>query len=173
MQQVNTGPSNAGQSWYIAYTLPRHEKAVAHRLGGDNIPCYVPLYSETRTWRHRRVTLDLPLFPCYVFVKMVLETKARLLSAPGVIRLLTVSGAAVVFPNEEMDALQSSLRTWSARPYPFHSSGKRIRLKSGPFAGLEGTILRRKGKRKLIVRLDLIKSSMLFDVDLSDAQLSI
>jgi transcription antitermination factor NusG len=102
---------------------------------------------------------------------MLLETRARLLSAPGVVRLLTVSGAAVVFPDEEMDALQSSLKRWSARPCPFHSSKKRIRLKSGPFEGLEGTILRRNGKRKLIVTLDLINSSMLLDIDAADAQL--
>ena len=173
MEQVNTALSNTAPSWYIAYTLPRHEKAIAQRLKVENIVCYVPLYSETRMWRQRKVNLELPLFPCYVFVKMFFETRARLLSTPGVVRLLTVNGAAIVFPNEEMDALQSSLKKWSARPYPFHTSGKRIRLKSGPFAGLEGTILRRSGKRKLIVNLDLIKSSMLLDLDIADAQLFI
>jgi len=171
METVNTAPANA-QNWYIAYTLPRHEKAIAQRLGVDKIPCYVPLYSETRTWKERKVKLELPLFPCYVFVRMFIEKKARLLSAPGVIRLLTVSGEAVVFPNEEMDALQSALEKWSARPCPFHTSGKRVLLKSGPFAGLEGTILRRSGKQRLIVTLDLIKSSILLDIDIADVQLS-
>ena len=103
---------------------------------------------------------------------MPFDARAKLLSAPGVVRLLKASGAAVVFPDEEMDALQSSLNKWNARPYPFHSSGKRIRLKSGPFAGLQGTILRRNGKRKLIVDLDMINSSMLLDIDMSNAQLS-
>ena len=172
MEELKTVPSNTAQHWYIAYTLPRHEKAVAQRLGSENIHCYVPLYSETHTWRQRRVKVELPLFPCYVFVKIRPETKARILSSPGLIRLLTASGgAAAVFPDEEMDALQSSLKRWSARPYPFHRSGKRIRLKSGPFAGLEGTILRRNGKRKLIVTLDLISSAMLLDIDMADAQL--
>jgi transcription antitermination factor NusG len=172
MEEVNTAPTKTAQHWYIAYTLPRHEKAIAQRLGGEKIPCYVPLYSETRMWRERRVKLELPLFPCYVFAKMHPETKARLLSAPGVVRMLAVSGAPVVFPDEEMDALQSTLSTWSAQPCPFHCSGKRVRLKSGPFAGLEGKIVRRNGKRKLIVTLDRIKSSMLLDIDLADAQIS-
>jgi transcription antitermination factor NusG len=173
MEEVNTAHFNAAQHWYVAYTLPRHEKAIAQRLTLEQIPCYVPLYSETRTCRQRRVNLELPLLPCYVFVRMLLEAKSRLLSAPGVIRLLTASGAAVVFPDEEMDALQSSLKRWSAQPYPFPGSGKRIRLKSGPFAGLEGTILRRNGKRKLIVTLDLINSSMSLDIDVADAQVPV
>lgn len=164
--------ANVPQHWYVAYTLPKHEKAIAHRLGMEEISCYVPLYSETRKWRERKVKLELPLFPCYVFVRMPFGTRARLLSTPGVIRLVATCGAAVVFPDEEMDALQSSLKIWNARPYPFHNSGKRIRLKSGPFAGLEGTILRRDGKRKLIVNLDLINSSMWLNIDPAEAQFS-
>jgi transcription antitermination factor NusG len=172
MEEVIMASTRAAEHWHIAYTLPRHEKAIALRLKVEEIPCYVPLYSETRTWKKRGVKLELPLFPCYVFAKTLPENRTRLLSAPGVIRLLTVSGAPLVFPDEEMDALQSALRDWSARPCPFHSSGKRIHLTSGPFAGLEGTILRRNGKRKLIVTLDLINSSMLLDIDAADAQLS-
>lgn len=173
MENVNTAPTKTARQWYIAYTLPKHEKVIAQRLNLEQIPTYVPLYSETRTWRNRRVRLELPLLPCYIFVKMLIESKARLLSAPGVVRLLTAGGTAVIFPDEEMDSLQSSLMKWSARPYPFHDAGKRIRLKSGPFAGLEGTILRRNGKRKLIVTLDLINSSMSLDLDVTDAHLSV
>jgi transcription antitermination factor NusG len=172
MEELLMASTHTAAHWYIAYTLPRHEKAIALRLKVEEIPCYVPLYSETRAWKERSVKLELPLFPCYVFAKMVPENRTRLLSAPGVIRLLTVSGAPAVFPDEAMDALQSALRGWHARPCPFHSSGKRIRLTSGPFAGLEGTILRRNGKRKLIVTLDLISSSMSLDIDAADAQLS-
>lgn len=168
---MNSVQMHTSQHWYIAYTLPRHEKAIAQRLTGGSLSCYLPLYSEARSWNQRRVQLELPLFPCYLFVRMPLEAKTSLLSVPGIVRLLAVSGAAVIFPDKEMEALQTSLNQWSARPYPFHSSGKRVRLKTGPFAGLEGTIQRRNGKRALIVSLDLIQSSMLVEIDTGDAQL--
>lgn len=173
MEELSADMAHNAPHWYIAYTLPRHEKAIAQRLDMETIPSYVPLYPEVRSWKTRRVQLDLPLFPCYVFAKIALESKRRLLSAPGVIRLLTVSGAAAIFPDHEMDALQTSLKKWKARPHPFHDRGKRIRLKCGPFAGFEGTIIRRNGKRKLIVTLDLIQSSILLDVDAAEAQLAI
>jgi len=168
VQPINTD----SQRWYIAYTLPRHEKVVAQRLDTQNVGSYIPLYSEVRHWRDRRVQVELPLFPGYVFVRMLLTDKGRVLSHPGVIRLLTVNGSMAVFPDDEMVALQSSLTKWKAKPYPFLRSGKRIRVKSGPFAGLEGTILRRNGKRKLVVTLDLIHSSMLLDLDAAEAQLT-
>jgi transcription antitermination factor NusG len=167
-QAINTD----SERWYVAYTLPRHEKAVAQRLGTEHIGSYVPLYSEVRNWRHRKVKVELPLFPGYVFVRMLMADKGRILARPGVIRLLTVNGNMAVFPDHEMLSLQSSLARWNAKPYPFLISGKRIRVKSGPFAGLEGTILRRNGKRKLVVTLDLINSSMVLDLDAAEAQLA-
>src|SRR5581483_9139868 len=124
MEKMNSAQTRTAQNWYIAYTLPRHEKAIAQRLTGGRLSCYLPLYSEARSWKQRKVQLELPLFPCYLFVKMHLEAKTWLLSVPGVVRLLAASGAAVVFPDQEMEALQASLKQWSARPYPFHSSGK-------------------------------------------------
>jgi transcription antitermination factor NusG len=161
----------SAEHWYIAYTLPRHEKAISLRLKAVGVACYVPLYLETRTWSGRSVKLELPLFPCYVFARTVPQDRYRLLSTPGLIRLLAVNGSPVLFPDEEMDALQSALRSGKARPCSLQSSGNRIRLKSGPFAGLEGTIQRHNGKRKLLVTLDQISSSMLLDIDVAEAQL--
>ena len=158
--------------WYVVYTLPRHEKAVANRLISQRITSYLPLYSTVRCWNQRRVEVELPLFPGYVFVRMLLSDKIRILSRPGIIRLLSANGNLVVFSDEEMESLQSSLAIWKAKPYPFLTSGKQVRIKSGPFAGLEGTILRRKGKMRLLVTLDLIQSAMLLEVDAAEAQLA-
>lgn len=158
--------------WYVAYTLPRHEKAVASRLSSQKVTSYLPLYSAVRCWNRRRVEVELPLFPGYVFVRMLLSDRIRVLSRPGIIRLLSVNGDLAVFPEEEMQSLQSSLRVWKAKPYPFLTSGKQVRIKSGPFVGLEGTILRRKGKMRLLVRLDLIQSAMLLELDAAEAQLA-
>src|SRR3989442_15157210 len=116
--------------WYVAYTLPRHEKAVASRLTNQKVESYLPLYSAVRSWKHRRVEVELPLFPGYVFVRMLLSDRIRVLSRPGIIRLLSVNGDLAVFPDEEMQSLQSSLTIWKAKPYPFLTSGKQVRIKS-------------------------------------------
>jgi transcription antitermination factor NusG len=158
--------------WYAAYTLPRHEKAVADRLVQQKVESYLPLYSAMRCWNHRRMEVELPLFPGYVFVKMLLADRVRILSRPGIIRLVSFSGSPAVLPDEEIERLQSSLMIWKAKPYPFLTAGKQVRIKSGPFAGLEGKILRRKGKIRLLVTLELIQSAMLLEVDAAEAQLA-
>jgi len=158
--------------WYAAYTLPRHEKSVADRLVQQNVQSYLPLYSAVRCWSHRRFEVELPLFPGYVFVKMLLTDRVRILSRPGIVRLVSFNGNPAVLPDEEIERLQSSLAIWKAQPYPFLTAGKQIRIKSGPFAGLEGRILRRKGKVRLLVTLELIQSAMLLELDAAEAQLA-
>lgn len=172
MDTLGRAVNTISQHWCVAYTLPRHEKAIAEHLGMESISSYLPLYSEVRLWRQRRIQVELPLFPGYIFIRIFAKDKSRVLSRPGVIRLLTMNGDTAVFPDEEMEMLQSSVAKWNAKPYPFLVSGKRVRIKSGPFAGLEGTIARRKGKRTLIVTLDLIHSSMSLDMDAAEAQLA-
>jgi transcription antitermination factor NusG len=51
-------------------------------------------------------------------------------------------------------------------------AGRRIRIKSGPLLGVEGTIVRRKGSVRLIVQVDLIQRAVLLELDVVDAQLT-
>ena len=158
--------------WYVAYTLPRHEKSVADRLINQNVETYLPLYSSVRTWNRRRVEVELPLFPGYVFVKMIITDRVRVLAHPGVIRLVGFNGNAVALPDGEVERLRSSLATWKAKPYPFLTAGKQVKIRSGPFVGLEGRIIRRKGRMRLIVSLELIQRAILLEMDAAEAQLA-
>ena len=158
--------------WYVAYTLARHEKSVADRLINRDLETYLPLYSSVRTWNRRRVDVELPLFPGYVFVKMIITDRIRVLEHPGVIRLVGFNGNAVALPDGEVERLRSSLATWKAEPYPFLTAGKQVKIKSGPFVGIEGRIIRRKGKMRLIVSLELIQRAILLEMDAAEAQLA-
>jgi len=158
--------------WYAAYTLPRHEKVVADRLAEQRVESYLPLYSATRCWNRRKVDIDLPLFPGYVFVKILLTDRIRILSRPGIIRLVSFDGHPAVLSDEEIERLKASLTNWKATPYPFLTAGKQVLIRSGPFTGLRGQIVRRKGKMRLIVTLELIQSAMLLELDAAEAQLA-
>ena len=158
--------------WYAAYTLPRHEKSVADRLKSQDVDTYLPLYSLSRTWNRRRVELELPLFPGYVFVKMIITERVRVLAHPGVIRLVGFNGNAIALPDDEIERLRSSLATWKAEPYPYFTAGKQVKIKSGPFVGFQGRIIRRKGKMRLIISLELIQSAILLELDAAEAQLA-
>src|SRR5258708_20616469 len=73
--------------WYAVYTCAKHEKRVAAELGARDVEHFLPMYSSVRRWKDRRVTLDLPLFPGYVFVRLALSGRLGGVRIPSVDRL--------------------------------------------------------------------------------------
>jgi transcription antitermination factor NusG len=117
--------------------------------------------------------VQLPLFPGYVFVRVSSSERNRVLEHPSVLRLVTFGGRPAPLPDGEIRRLRAALELATAEPFPSLLPGKRIRVKSGPLAGLEGRILRRKGRMRLAVTIDAIQRSIIFDLDASDLELTI
>ena len=152
--------------WYAANTSANHEKRVAEQLSVRNVEHFLPVYSSVRRWKDRRVTLQLPLFPGYVFVRMSLCNRLRLLQIPGVARLVGFGGEPTPLEDQEIDSLRQGLSNGlKATPHPYLTAGRRVRITAGPLAGREGVISRRKGLLRLILSLHLIQRSILVDVD--------
>ena len=157
--------------WYAAYTSANHERRVAEQLRVREVEHFLPTYYSVRRWKDRRVTLQLPLFPGYVFVRMALRDRLRVMEIPGVARLVGFNGKPTALPEEEVAALRVSLGSGvRAVPYPFLTVGRRVRVKNGPLAGMEGILLKRKNRARLIVSVELIQRSMAIEMDEPDLE---
>ncbi len=71
-EALSPPPDPTQPRWYAAYTCANHEKRVAEQLGQRSIEHFLPLYERVRRWKDRRVRLQWPLFPGYVFVRLAL-----------------------------------------------------------------------------------------------------
>jgi len=157
--------------WYAAYTRANHERRVAQQLAAKAVEHFLPTYSSVRRWRDRRVTLHLPLFPGYVFVRMDLGGRLGVLQIPGVARLVGFGGMPTALPDEEIGALRTGFFCGiRAEPHPFLTAGRRVRVKNGPLAGLEGILTKRKKRTRLVVSVELIRRSMAIEMDEADLQ---
>lgn len=159
------------EQWYVTYTCANHEKRVAAELAARSVEYFLPLFRSVHRWKDRRVALDLPLFPGYVFVRFALRDRLRVLQIPSVVRLVGFNGQPAALPDEEMEILRSGLtRQLGAEPHPYLSVGRRVRITNGPLAGLEGILKRKKNNLRVLVSLELIQRSIIVDVDGSDVQ---
>jgi transcription antitermination factor NusG len=152
--------------WYAAYTCARHEKRVAAQLGQRAIECFLPLYRARHRWKDRAKDVDLPLFPGYVFVHMPLSKRLRALEVPGVVRLVAAQGRPLPLPEEDIERLRSGLNEQRhAQPHPFLKVGQRVRVRYGALQGLEGYLVRKKDRCRLVVSIDLILRSVALEID--------
>jgi transcription antitermination factor NusG len=155
--------------WYAAYMCANHERRVAAELGAREVEHFLPLYSSVRRWKDRRVNLDLPLFPGYVFVRLALRDRLRVVQIPSVVRLVGFGGLPTALPDREMEIMRSGLsERLCAEPHPFLTVGRRVRITGGPFAGLEGILRRKRTNLRVVVSLELIQRSVAVDVDAAD-----
>lgn len=159
-------PEERRAHWFAAYTFANHERRVAEQLGRKGVEHFLPLYEAIRQWKDRRVRLQLPLFPGYVFVRMPLSEKLRVLQLAGVARFVGFGDRPVSLADEEIEGLRQGISSHlKAEPHPYLSKGQRVRILQGPLTGMEGILLRNKGNCRLVLSIDLIMRSIVVDID--------
>jgi transcription antitermination factor NusG len=157
--------------WYVAHTSANHEKRVTQQLEERSVENFLPLYDSVRRWKDRRMKLQLPLFPGYVFVRLPLRERLKVLQVPGVARLISFNGQPAALPDREIEALRTGLAAQlRTEPHPYLTVGRRVRVKRGAFEGVEGILIRKKNACRVVLSLDLIMRSVSVEVDASDLE---
>lgn len=165
-------PNGPGESrWFAAYTSPRHEKHVSQQMRREGIQNFLPLYKSIRRWKDRRKELELPIFPGYLFVRIALRERLKVLQLPGVVQLVSFQGQPAPLPDAEIEMLRHQLsRTSELQPHPFLTVGRRVRVHSGPMSGVEGILVRKKDKFRVVVSIELIQRSVAMEIDQADVE---
>ena len=158
--------------WFALYTTSRHEKRVAQHLGQRQIECYLPLYRSERRWSDgSRVTLELPLFPGYLFIHIPRSQRGRVLAVSGAVAVVGgTGGEPAALPDETIEALRAGLKLRPAQPHPLVTAGQRVRIRSGALAGFEGIVVRSKTGFRVVLTLEHIMQSYAVEVDLEDLE---
>jgi transcription antitermination factor NusG len=157
--------------WYAVYTTVRHEKVVAQQFEQRSVEAFLPLYRSVHRWKDRRKLVELALFPGYVFVKIAIEERIRVLQVPGVVSLVGFNGKFPALPETEITALRSGLQNnLYAEPHPYLRIGKRVRVIRGPMAGAEGILTRKKDRYRVVISIDVLMRSVAVEIDGADLE---
>ena len=161
--------------WFACYTRGRHEKLVTQRLQQHSLDCYCPLIPLQRQWHDRRKIVEWPLFPSYVFVRCPPAGLSRVVSTPGVVGVVSSNGAAVSIDGGEIDNVRRFVAALGrgegrAEPVAGFEKGTRVRILSGPFMGIEGVIVEKRGRDRVLVGLEAIAQSWEVEVPAASTQ---
>jgi transcription antitermination factor NusG len=145
------------RNWFAVFTMPQHEKSVARQLHLRGVESFLPTYDSLRSWKNRQqVTLALPLFPSYLFVRIAKPERFRVLQAPGVLRIVGNHCEPIPVPDETIEFLGSDLCLSGLEPFGELVVGQSVRIKSGAFRGLRGTLVRRNNNAMFVLNIELI-----------------
>jgi transcription antitermination factor NusG len=152
--------------WFALRVRSRYEKLVSTLLRNKGYEEFLPLYWSRRRWSDRFQSVDLPLFPGYVFCRLDPQYRLPLLITPGVLHFVGVGRIPEPIDDGEIAAIQSTMRSGlRAQPWPFLKVGHRVRLEEGPLNGLEGILIEVRKQHRIVVSVTLLQRSVAVEIE--------
>ena len=150
--------------WHLLHTRSRQEKALCETLASKGIAHYLPIANVTRNYGGRKVPVELPLFPGYVFLKGNLDeayAADRTKRVAGIIRVVDQEKIGWELRNLALALTRSA----TLDPYPYLRVGVRVEVRSGPLAGIQGVIENRAKRDRLILQVDVLGQATSLEID--------
>lgn len=150
--------------WHVLHTKSRQEKAVADDLAAMGIGHFLPLVRQKKYHGNRKVTVDAPLFPGYVFLRGELDDAYR------ADRTKRIASIIKVIDQQKLDWELSNLHIALIKQaplvaFPHLKQGVRVEVRSGPFRGLQGIIEDRLANARIILQVDLLGRAVSMEIE--------
>ncbi len=153
-----------GALWYVLKTRSRHEKAVARTLEAAGIEHFLPLVQSVRYCGHRKRVVREPLFSTYLFLRGPIEATYFAVSTRRVARVIPVADQQR-FVHELTQIRRVVAAGGELGPYEYLSRGRRVRVTSGPFRGVEGIVEDRPRPSRLVLQIEALGRATSLEID--------
>ena len=149
--------TQAGGAWYVVATRPRQESVARDHLTRQGYSVLLPEISLKKRRQSRWVAVVEPLFPGYLFVQLAFgqDDTAPIRSTRGCRDLVRFGEHHPPIPATVVEVLMgqdASVRESG----PLFTSGERVRVEGGPFAGLAAIYDMPKGDDRARVLLEML-----------------
>lgn len=148
--------------WFVAYVKSCQERKTAEMLSALGYEHYLPVQRELRQWSDRKKLVERLVLPRMIFVRCTPAERIRTLEeVSNIYRYMTSKGpyTPVIIPDNQMEAFRNmvergtrKVEVMQAPPVP----GDKVKVISGPLAGLECEVVAVSGRRCFVVRLEAI-----------------
>lgn len=156
------------------YCKPRQETVARENLTRQGYEVYLPVMREVRRRQGRRVTLNAPMFPRYLFIHLNSQTDnwSPIRSTLGVVSIVRFGRAAARVPDALIAAMKSreDANGIQVLPVEEYMPGTRVRITQGSFAGYEGIFQAATGRDRVAVLLDVLGRNARATVDSSSIE---
>ena len=152
--------------WYALKVRPRSEWIVGTNLQQKGYELFLPTYASRRRWSDRVKTVELPVFPGYLFCRFDVRTRLPILTTPGVSFIVGSGRSPEPIAESEVEAIRTLVA--SGLPYDpcsYITVGQRVQIERGSLAGLTGLVTEVRNEFRLIMSVDLLMRSVSVQID--------
>lgn len=152
--------------WYALHVKARSERLIATIVRQKGYEEFVPVYRCLRRWADRVKSVEVALFPGYVFCRLDPVNRLPLLTIPGVLHFVGIRNTPIAIDDAEIAAIQIATRSGlPAEPWPYIESGRAVTVQGGPLGRLEGQLVESRDRYRLVVSMSLLRRSVAVEID--------
>ena len=158
-------------TWYVLHVKPRTEKKVMAYLERYGFFRYLPLLVKVTKVQRRKVRRELPIFPGYVFTRLLPDQRIKMLQTNLIVRTIPVPR-----PREMIHQLRQVNRATRATLQEMKKlactfkSGDYVRVKSGPLRGTEGYVRYDGEQATICLNVEILGSAVALTISPSDVE---
>lgn len=162
-----TGWQDAGgadREWFVLHTKSRQEKALAKSLDAIGVVYFLPMVTKACFHGKRKLTVDAPLFPSYVFLRGELDDAYTADRTKRIARVIRVADQERM-DRELWNIYLALIHQAPLDPYPYLKKGIWVEVRSGPFQGMQGIIEDRWKHDRIILQVETLGRALSVEVD--------
>jgi transcription antitermination factor NusG len=158
---------NNSERWYAIRVQSKFESVASEVLLGKGYETFLPLYKSVRRWSDRKKTLQMPLFPGYLFCRFnPTDRMLPIITTPGVMGVVSAGRTPLSVEEQEIEGLQLMLSSgMDPEPWPYLNCGAKVLIERGPLAGLEGFVVQNLNRWRVVVSVELLQRSVAAEID--------
>ena len=156
-------------AWYCVRTKPKHEQSASKNIHTNlQLEIFNPLFRVKRATKRGLVHFIEPLFPCYLFVRCVIEERLNAIRySPGVSGIVHFGHRLPSVPESVIADLRASFN--GEEPLAVEdglSAGTEVTISKGPFWGLPAVVMRvMPAKQRVQLLLEIMGRPTPIDMD--------
>jgi transcription termination/antitermination protein NusG len=157
-------PAQIEGTWWVAHTKSRFEKVFAWDLLRRGIGYYLPLIERVRISGGKRRKVLAPLFSSYVFFCGGEEARYAAMTTDRLCQTIAIPDQGQFL--SQIDAVHRAMAGKAQLdPYPFLAAGQRCRITTGPFMGIEGTVISRERTARIVLEVSILGQAVVMEID--------
>jgi transcription antitermination factor NusG len=152
--------------WIAVLVRPRAEQVAEKGLAGAGLETFVAWHGVRRRWSDRMKVVQENLFPGYVFCRSTFDDRLTVMRQPGVAAVVSFCRTPAFIPDDQISAVRRMLASkLPLGPWPFLSTGQRVRVERGVLAGLEGTLAGDASAWRVVVCVEALQRCIAVQVE--------
>lgn len=155
--------------WCVLHVKPRTEKKTAGYLKLYRIWHHLPLWTKVVRRQRRKVRTELPVFPGYVFAKLNVADRVRMMKTNLVVGTIRVLDEKLLI-HQLRQVARAGKTGAPIRRTEIFKAGDPVRIKYGPLMGVEGYVVRDEGGVSVVLNVEMLGQAISVTLSPGDCQ---